>query len=284
MIPIDFMYCQAETLKEAAEVHAQFLAENLSPVYYGGGSEIITMARAGSIAPGAVIDLKRIDECNVLGMDNGNLIIGATNSLSRIKESKYFPLLGSACGRIADHTNQCRITLGGNLCGTIRYRETSLPLMLCDATLILFGTKGKRILPFHKAFDRRLNLEDSEFVSQICIPGWALEAKWVHVKKAAREKIDYPLINVSGLLKDDLLRVAFSGICPFPFRSEEIEHVLNDHKASTEARASAIPQLLPDNAWTNSEASGEYRIFVLKTTIQHLLEDWESSKILQQAE
>lgn len=281
MIPIDFTYCQAETLQEAAEIHAQFLKDGLSPVYYGGGSEIITMARAGSISPGAVIDIKKIDECNVLEADDGGLLVGAANSLSRIKESKYFPLLGSACGRIADHTNQCRITLGGNLCGSIRYRETSLPLLLCDATLILFGPDGKRAVPFQEAFQRRLRLADSEFVSQVCIPGWALRAKWLHVKKTAREKIDYPIVNVSTLVRKGRLRAAFSGICSFPFRSEEIERLLNDHSATAQSRADAITGLLPENAWTNSEASGEYRLFVLKNTVRRLLEEWERGDILQ---
>lgn len=281
MIPIDFMYCQAETLQKAAKIHAQFLADGLSPVYYGGGTEIITMLRAGSISPGAVIDIKRIAECNVLEKEKDGLLIGAANSLSRIKESEYFPLLGSACGRIADHTNQCRITLGGNLCGTIRYREASLPLMLCDASLVLFGPEGKHTVSFQKAFDRRLQLKDSEFVYQIKVPGWALQAKWVHVKKTAREKIDYPLVNVSALLKDGRLRTAFSGICPFPFRSEKIEDVLNDHNASTQSRANAIAESLPDNAWTNSEASGAYRLFALKNTVYRLLEDWEKAEILQ---
>lgn len=281
MIPIEFIYCQAETLQEAAQIHAQFLTDGLSSVYYGGGSEIITMARAGGISPGAVIDIKRIAECKVLESDNGDLIIGAANSLSRIKESKYFPLLGSACGRIADHTNQCRITLGGNICGTIRYRETSLPLMLSEAELVLFGPGGKHIVPFREAFDHRLKLEDSEFVSQVRIPGWAPQAKWAHVKKTAREKIDYPLVNVSALVKEGRLRAAFSGICPFPFRSEEIEHVLNDRSASTQSRAEAITGLLPENAWTNSEASGQYRLFVLKNTVYRLLADWENGDILQ---
>jgi CO/xanthine dehydrogenase FAD-binding subunit len=124
-------------------------------------------------------------------------------------------------------------------------------------------------------------LEASEFVSQVRITGWALQTKWAHVKKTAREKIAYPLVNVSALVKEGRLRAAFSGLCPFPFRSEEIEHVLNDRKTSVQSRADAIPGLLPENAWTNSEASGEYRLFVLKNTVHHLLEDWENGDILQ---
>ncbi len=154
MIPLDWVYCRPDTLAEAASAYVDFLKKGLSPVYYGGGSEIITMSRAGSIQPGAVVDLKGIPECLELKRDADKLIIGTANSLSQISESKLFPLLGTAAGRIADHTNQCRITLGGNLCATIIYRETSLPLLLCDAKVVLCGPKGcapKHFPPFSQA-------------------------------------------------------------------------------------------------------------------------------------
>lgn len=170
MIPTDFVYCRPDTLEEAAQTHAQLLRDGFSPVYYGGGSEIITMARSGSISPGAVIDIKRIPECNVMEMDKEHLAIGAANSLCRIKESKLFDPLGTACGRISDHTNQCRITLGGNLCGTIQYRECSLALMLCDTKLLLFGPGGMRTVAMEDVFDGRMRLGESEFIVQARIP------------------------------------------------------------------------------------------------------------------
>ena len=49
MIPFDFIYCRPNTLSEALEAYSQLKSEEKGPVYYAGGSEIITMSRAGSI-------------------------------------------------------------------------------------------------------------------------------------------------------------------------------------------------------------------------------------------
>ncbi|WMJ84743.1 FAD binding domain-containing protein [Oscillospiraceae bacterium LTW-04] len=279
MIPFEFIYCRPNTLAEAVEAFVQLQTEGQNPFYYAGGSEIITMCRAGSIHPGAVIDIKSIPECNQLEVDNDVLNIGGACSLNKIKESKLFPLLRLACGRIADHTNQCRITLGGNLCGTIIYRETSLALLVSDAQVTLLGPEGRRTVSFKSIFNGRINLKPGEFIVQVQIPSWALNERYAHIKKTENEKIDYPLVTVAAIWKGDVLRAAFSGLCSFPFRSEEIESVLNDRSLSCEIRAEKAAQLLPDAAYNDVEGSGEYRVFVLRNTLCTLLEDWESGKI-----
>ncbi len=279
MIPFDFSYCRPDSLKEAADAYAQLSVEGKSAVYYGGGSEIITLSRAGSIRPDAVIDIKHIPECGVLTIDGEALHIGAACTLNQVKESKLFPLLGLACGRIADHTNQCRITLGGNLCGTILYRETSLPLLLADASLTLYGPEGERTLAFQSVFAGRMQLKPGELIVQVHVPDWALHARHAHIKRTTNEKIDYPLVNVTALWKDNLLRAAFSGICPYPFRSGQIEAVLNDRAVPCRERAERAAGLLPEPPYGDAEGSGEYRSFVLKNTLCALLEDWENGTV-----
>lgn len=274
MIPFGFVYCRPDSLCEAADVFFEMQTAGMSPVYYGGGSEIITMSRSGSIQPGAVVDIKSIPECNALELSHDKLIIGAANTLNKIKESKQYPLLGTACGRVADHTNQCRITLGGNLCGTIIYRETSLPLMLAEADIMLYGPDGARVEAFNSIFRQRMQLNPGEFVTQVHVPVWTLHAPFIHVKKTTQEKIDYPLVNVTAMRKGGELRVAFSGLCTFPFRSMEIEQVLNDRNVSSKERVDKVLNLLPEPAHTDVEGSGAYRQFVLKNTLLNLLEEW----------
>jgi CO/xanthine dehydrogenase FAD-binding subunit len=248
----------------------------LVPVYYGGGSEIITMSRAGSFRPGTVIDLKGISDCNVLELSGNFLSIGATKTLNEIKEAGLFPLLGTACGRVADHTNQCRITLGGNLCGSIIYRETSLPLMLADAEVDLFGKDGERTETFNNLFRERIRLQEGEFIVRVRVPVWALHAPYLHVKKTTQEKIYYPLVNVTALKKGTELRAAFSGVCGFPFRSAQIERIINNRNRPAADRAEAVLGMLPEEPNTDTEGTGAYRLFVLKNTLLELLEGWGS--------
>lgn len=279
MIPLDFIYCRPGSLEEASEAHTQLVQEGKNPVYYAGGSEIITLCRTGAIRPGAVIDIKDIPECRVLAADDRALHIGSVCTLNQVKESRLFDLLRLSCGRVADHTNQCRITLGGNLCGTVIYRETSLPLLLSDADVTLYGLEGERTVPFRSVFDGRMQLKPGELIVQVHVPQWALQARHFHVKRTQNDKIDYPLVSMAALWKDDFLRVAFSGVCSHPFRSEQMEAVLNDRSASCNPRAEKAAELLPEPAYSDVEGAGGYRVFILKNTLQALLEDWENGKI-----
>lgn len=273
MIPFNFVYCRPDTLSEAHEAFAGLQSEGKNPVYYAGGSEIITMSRAGSIHPSAVIDLKRIPECKVLFKDPQGLHIGSACTLNEIKESKLFPLLTLTCGRIADHTNQCKITLGGNLCGSILYRETSLPFLLSDAEVTLFGKEGLYTVPFRDVFQGRMKKDPSEFIVQLHVPQWALQAPYFHVKRTANEKIDYPLVSMAALRENKGWRIAFSGVCSYPFRSEKIEEVLNARERPLFDRASEAAKLLPEPAYGDAEASGEYRTFVFENMLHVFLEE-----------
>lgn len=276
MIPFNFAYYRPDSLKAAEKVFSELQAKGQKALYYAGGSEIITMSRSGSIQPDAVIDIKEIPECKGLSIDKAFLHIGSACTLNQISQSKAFPLLGLVCGRIADHTNQCRITLGGNICGTIHYRETTLPLLLSDSNVTLFGPEGERMLPFDRVFDGRINLAPGELLAKAHIPVWALKARHFHIKHTAQEKIDYPLISVAALVKEDFLRIAFSGVCAYPFRSQQIELVLNNKTLSPAQRADMALTLLPCEAIGNYAGSAEYRSFVLKSTLEQLLEEWEN--------
>lgn len=272
MIPFDYIYLRPDALEEAVLAHQEFVSAGKQPLYYAGGSEIITMSRAGAIRPDAVIDIKRIPELNALSMGEGGLTLGAALTLNQIKQSGLFPLMALASGRIADHTNQCRITLGGNLCGTIHYREASLPLMLSEAQVSLYGPDRARTVPFESVFQGRMRLNPGEIVVAVNVPAWALSARHAHIKKTAHEKIDYPLVNVTALWKGDALRVAFSGLAAEPLRSLEAEALLNDCGATVQSRAASAARLLSKFARGDAEGSAEYRLFVLRNTLEELME------------
>lgn len=279
MIPFNFIYCRPDTFKEAVEAFARLQAQGKAVVYYGGGSELITMCRAGSICPDAVIDIKNIPLCNEMFLDKQALHIGSACTLHQIGQAAFFPLLGLSCGRIADHTNQCRITLGGNLCGTIIYRETALPLLLADAEITIYAPRGKRTVSIQNVFHGRMELNPGECIGQIHVPAWALSARHFHIKKTTNEKIDYPLVSIAAICRGNQLRVGFSGICAYPFRSREIEELLNDSAKSIETRAEEAIHLLPAPVLTDVEGGRDFRVFTLKNMLAALLEEWQNGMV-----
>lgn len=75
--------------------------------------------------------------------------------------------------------------------------------------------------------------------------------------------------------KDEEVRMAFSGVCPFPFRSIEMEGMFNDKSYSLEDRVRRSLQYLPKPILDDVEGSSEYRIFVLQHAILDALHELE---------
>ena len=275
MIPFNFDYYRPDTIDEAVQIYKELENKGKSPIYYGGGSEIISMARAHKLYTQAVIDLKAIPECNMLEFQSKQLVIGSCVTLSNISESKLFPLLGKACGRIADHTMQCKITLGGNIAGTIIYRETVLPLLLTDCQVVFAGNDKPVKLSIHDVFKERLLLPKSCFIVQFIIEKEYTALPYIHVKKTKNEKIDYPLISVAALKKDETIRLAMSGVCQFPFRSPEAEYCVNNNNLPIEARAAKAIEILPAPVLNDNSGSNQFRKYILKNTLINTLETLE---------
>ena len=278
MIPFNFDYYRPDTIDEAVSAYLELDSANKEPVYYSGGSEIISMARVNNIHTKAVIDLKAIPECNVLEFRGDRLVIGSSVTLSRLSEENPFPLLSKACGRIADHTMQCRITIGGNLGGTVIYREASLPLLLSDCEVIMTSGGTLRKLPLKEVFGERLRLPRGEFIVQFVIGSEYVSLPFVHIKKTKNEKIDYPLISLAALKKDDRIRLALSGMCPFPFRSPGMEECLNDRNDSWGVRIDKALGRLPAPILNDISGSDGYRRFVLKNTLLNTLKPLEATQ------
>lgn len=272
MIPFDFDYYRPDTIEEAVTVYQQLDKENKNPLYFGGGSEIISMARLGNLTTGAVIDLKGIPECRVLEFESGELLLGSMLTLSDITESNLFPLMGKACGRIADHTMQCKITLGGNIASTIIYRETVLPLLLTDAQITVAAADGLRDYQLSNVFSQRLRLKKGGFIVKISVNRQWLSAPYIHLKKTKNEKIDYPLLSVACVKKDGLIRAAFSGLFHYPFRNTHLENILNDNGLSLMTRAEKAADEVSGLILNDLTASAEYRKFVFKNTIENILD------------
>lgn len=272
MIAKTFAYCLPTTEQEAVDAFASFQAQGKQALYYGGGSEIITMSAAGSIAPDAVIDLKAIPAMNALWEQEGRVVIGGAVSLERIRNSGLFPLLGTAGGRIADHTNQCRITLGGNLCGTVIYRETALPLLLADARVTLWCPSGVREASIHEVFQGRMRLAQGEFVHQVFIDAASARKPFAHIKQTMGEKIGYPAVTVTALFDHGRMRIALSGICQEPFRSPALEDALNDGSMPIHDRVVRAAGLLPMAPLEDAEGSAAYRLQILKKLLTDILE------------
>lgn len=259
MISYDFEYYRPETYEEAIEVFKSKLDEGKNPVYYSGGTETVTYARSKIIKTGAVIDLKSIEETNVFSEGGDKIVYGSSLNLNDIIEKTSFKLMADVIGKIADHTVRNRLTIGGNVCGRLFYREGILPVMVSDGVLVIAGEEGIRRQNIMEGFDKRIALAPGEILLQIEIDKKNIDYLYLNTRKEKSGKIDYPIFHISALKVDDYVRYSFSGLCPFPFRNIEMEEVLNDKSIEEKERVSQAISMLPSNIIDDMHSSRDFR-------------------------
>jgi CO/xanthine dehydrogenase FAD-binding subunit len=273
MIGFNFEYYRPDTIDEAVKLFNDLDSLGKVTIYYGGGSEFISMARVNTAYADAVIDIKGIEECNQYKMDGDNLVIGAGVTLTKIAEGNLFPALSKAVKRIADHTMQGKITIGGNICGTIIYREAVLPLLVSDSRITLANRDGQREELLEDIFDERLKLNKGEMVVKITVPGAFLNLPYLHVKRTKNEVIDYPLISMVALKNKDKIHMAFSGLGNYPFRSYELEESLNSDISPKESKIQQAVRSIEDKINDSLSGSKEYKKFMLNDVLDTALKD-----------
>lgn len=272
MIAFDFEYCRPATALEAVEAYRTMSERGLRVMYYAGGTEIITFARMGQLTMDAVIDIKEIPECRAYAEREGDLAIGAAVTLDELAQSPLFPLLGIVARGIADHTARGRITLAGNVGSRmLAYRETALPLLLCDARAEVAGLAGRRSVPLADVFDGELRLAPGDLIVQFTVDRAC--AQWPHasVKRTKQSRVNYPIVTAAAVNDGGRLRAAFSGVCACPFRSVAIDAALSDRAAPAGQRVDTALSLLPASIVEDIESGAAYREFLFRLVLEELL-------------
>ncbi|NHC39705.1 xanthine dehydrogenase [Bacillus sp. MM2020_1] len=267
MLPFDFDYYKPTSLKEAVDLYQYLDQHGKQPMFFSGGTELITLGRIDLAYTEAVIDIKGIPECNVMQISADHLLLGSSLTLTKIEEANLFPLLTKTASEVADHTARGKITLGGNICAQIFYREAVLPFLLADSQVLIVGPDGKKMVPIHELFLEKLQLKKGEFLIQLATETRFISAPFYSFKRRQQWDTGYPLITVAALKIGQEVRVAISGLCPFPFRSKELEASLNKRDLPVSLRIDEGLSKLPKPILDDVEGSANYRLFVLRNLL-----------------
>ncbi|MGG5254366.1 FAD binding domain-containing protein [Neobacillus sp. SM06] len=275
MLPFDFDYYKPISLEEAVQLYHKLDHQGKQPVYFSGGTELITLGRLNLAYTEAVIDIKGILDLQAVEWSEDQLFLGSGVSLTKIADANVFPLLSQVASGIADHTAREKITLGGNVCARIFYREAALPFLLGGSQVVIAGPKGVRQASFNKLFSEQLQLDKGELVVQFVTDRKIVEAPFFAVKRRQQWEIGYPLITIAAVKINGELRVSVSGLCPFPFRSTEVEAFLNNRILSAAERIKGALEVLPGPILDDVEGSADYRLFVLGNLLEDVLMQFE---------
>ncbi len=278
MISYDFEYYLPLSIKDAVQLFQDLQKEGKEPIYFSGGTEIITLGRLNAVKAGAVIDIKRIPECRTFQIQEEFLLTGAANTLTDIEEKNLFPLLSKTVSEIADRTARNKITAGGNICGQIFYREAVLPFLLSDSQMVIAGLNGIKTVFIHEIFKEQLLLEQGELLVAIKTDRSYLNLPYVSIKKRRQWNTGYPLITVAALKVNGKIRIAISGLTTYPFRSKQMEKQLNKSEFSLDKRIDEAIDTLKVPSLDDSEGSFQYRLFVLKNTLYDVFHQLEGEE------
>ena len=278
MIPYDLVYLRPSSCAEAVQLFEQTRDEGLQPAYYAGGTETLTFIRRNRTRPRALIDIKEIPEC--CGADSrGDWIgFGAAQSLNEVAEPRLFPLLSSTCRRIADRTVRNRLTLGGNICGRLPYRETVLPLLAADAEVLIASASGSRWESLRALFDKQLRLWPGELLLRIRLKRNFVDFPAFHGRRERGTRVDYPLVTCCLLNTGSAIRLAVGGACGYPLREPGAEALLNDPGLSRDERIERTVDHLAPRLRGDFRASAGYRGFLLSRILTEALDTLHSGR------
>ncbi|MFW5695142.1 MAG: FAD binding domain-containing protein [Alkalispirochaeta sp.] len=167
MIPFDLTYRRAESVDEAVGAWIEATEAGGTALYYGGGTEFVTLARDNKRHADVLIDYKRVPDagaCGVAGDGDSAMAweVGAGLRLNTIVDTPGTGLLAYCFSGVADRTVRNSITVGGNICGMLAYREGVLPFLLLDGSVTYAyprdGVVARATQPIRELFKKKLAL------------------------------------------------------------------------------------------------------------------------------
>ncbi|MDW7739815.1 MAG: FAD binding domain-containing protein [Bacillota bacterium] len=275
MIPFDLDYYAPEKADQAVEIFFSLKEEGRKPLYYAGGTEIISFCRSQRITPDALIDIKNIKDALPLDLDGDDLVYGAALSLSSVAEKGSSAIISEVVKCIADRTVRNRLTLGGNICGRLPYREAVLPFLLADAEILLQGKDGRHKKLLRDLFDKRLHLEEGDILLQLIVSKNKLNRFGWRKRREKHGPVDYPLYHICSLKNDGQVKIAVSGLCSFPFRNAELEKAINDSSIAVKDRVSDSIKKLPGPVRDDHLGSSVYREALWQSDLTEMIERME---------
>ncbi len=267
-------YYQPRSLDEAVGLMAQ---HGPGLLVIAGGTLAMPLVNEGVSMPEQVMGLRRAG-LNTVRRENGQLIIGATATLTQMVEQQEIPLLAEAAHSIGGWAIRNMGTVGGNLFAPPPAGDLGAALLALDATVTLAGPSGKRTLPladFYTGFMMNA-LQPGELVVSLNAP---LPAGKTVFMRFGRKQANTPaIVTVAAHVlfegaKVTAARIALNAVGPHPLRARQAEAVLLgktlDEASITAAAAAAAAECEP---FTDAIATEWYRRKMVAVYVRRALE------------
>jgi carbon-monoxide dehydrogenase medium subunit len=192
MIPTDFDYVRARSLREALDAVAG--ADGVKVI--AGGHSLLPMMKFRLVQPSKLVDIGGIEELRGIAEHRKGARIGATTTYREMIGSQLlrerFPILAEAASVIGDRQVRNRGTVGGSVAHADPASDMPAVMLALGAEFVLRSKRG--ILPaakrsvtasefFQGAFTTAL--AEGELLTEIILPGPPKGAGMAYVKHTA---------------------------------------------------------------------------------------------------
>lgn len=245
---MDIQYVAPKTLDEAVRA---FAAAAGAGRILAGGTDLLVQMRNGVVAPGTIVDIKKIGELTAIEeTKDGGFRIGAAVSGAVLREhaklSKVWPGVVEATNLIGSTQVQGRATPGGNLCNGSPAGDSVPAMVAAGAIVTIQGPNGRREMPVEKVpkGPGRLNLEPGEIVVSFTLPPRGKGSSDAYLRMIPRTEMDIAVVGcgVSLTLENGTCtaaRVGLGAVAPTVLLVEEAAKALIGSKLDEAALAKA---------------------------------------------
>ena len=179
-----------------------------------GGTDLLVQLRAGRLAPGLIVDLKRIPGAIGIREEAGGFVIGAATPGAVIGETaalvRAWPGVVEAANLIGSTQVQGRASLAGNLCNASPAADSVPAMVAARAVCVVAGPNGRREVPVESiaVSPGKTSLAKGEFVLEIKLPARPARSADAYLRSIPRTEMDIAVVGAGVSLTLDA-----SGVC-----------------------------------------------------------------------
>jgi carbon-monoxide dehydrogenase medium subunit len=282
----EFDYVKPTSLSEASRILAE-RPDRARP--FMGGTDIFVRMRDGFVRPEIMVDVKHLPGMRGIRYDEQKgLTIGAATTLNEIAahpavQTRY-PLLVNAVSSVASYQLRNRATLGGNLCNGSPAADTAPATLLLEATLVLNGPGGERVVGAGEFFlgPGATAIQPGELMTAIRFPIPPAGSSGRYLKLGRNKAGDLAIAGVAvlgfpnGTSAGYSFRLGLASVAPVPLRAWEAEQTLTDNPPGEETFALAAEKAMEAAAPIDDvRATAEYRKAMVRAlALRGLREVW----------
>ncbi len=253
-----------------------------------GGTNVLIDLRARRITPNCLISLKKVPSLRGIREEDGQVIVGATTTISDLLRHPEMPRLASSiidAGTVfAGQMVRNAATVAGNICCCSPAADLVPPLMVLDAVLTLQSSTGSREIPlseFYTGFKTTVR-QPNELLTQVSWPTPTADSTNLFYKIGRRkgDAITVAGAAVSLTIKDgkcQRARIALGSVAPFVIRAVEAEAMLEGNVLTSELIDQAAKKAMEASSpISDIRASAAYRrqqVYVLSRRLVN--QAWE---------